>query len=94
MQAAAGLDDLGGLPGAQVGRGQHDLRPLVLGHFGEPVAQRLGLFLATGAERHIDVALRYVDPAEPGGVGRIPRHVAGTFPMADDPECLWPSAAA
>ena len=90
MQAAAGLDDLGGSPGAHIRRGQHHLRPLILGHFGEPVAQRLGLFLATAAEWDIDIALLYVDPAEPGGVGRFPRHIAGTFPMADDPECLWP----
>src|SRR4051812_33158183 len=38
MQPAAGLDDLRGSPGAQVRRGQHHLRPLILGHFREPVA--------------------------------------------------------
>ena len=62
--AARLADRLGGLAGADIRRGQHDLGPLGLGQRGEPAAERARLLVAEVAQRHVDVAHRDVDHGE------------------------------
>ncbi len=80
-EAAGFGDQHGSLRRAMEGRGQDDFGPLVLRQASEPPAQRLRLFDAERAERHVRIAVGDVDASQLGGMRAIARDVAGALAM-------------
>ena len=90
-EPARRLDELGRAPGAQVGRGQDDVRAARGRHRSRTSARAPRLLLAERAQGHVDVPLGDVDQREAGGVGGVARDVARALAVTDDPKALRPS---
>jgi hypothetical protein len=80
--------DFGRLPGAQVGRHDHDIGSLVVREVVEPPRDGLGLLLPGVGQRHVGVALGDVDQVRALLLRGRCRDVADALAVPDDADPL------
>lgn len=89
---ASASKDIGSLAGAEVRRGQDDLRPVFLRLLCEPVSQRRCLLPPEAAEWHVGIADGERDAILLRLMCSVACDIPGTLPMTDDDQLGWPPA--